>query len=158
MYFLVHVAIILLLDIVCFLFVFPVAVPCLEKYSQVPTMHPRITMLYIHHNFTSPPILLWGFSDSETNLHLLRLSVYESAYIPLNSTADLQFCAAPPYRTERTYSTIHTLYCTGPTTGWAGRPATSFPLLRRTFIFTSCDSHYTVPLGRLPNPSRRDVV
>ena len=48
MYFLVHVAIILLLDIVCFLFVFPVAVPCLEKYSQVPTMHPRITMLYIH--------------------------------------------------------------------------------------------------------------
>lgn len=75
--------------------------------------------------------------------------VYESAYIPLHSTADLQFCAAPPYCTEHTYSTIHTLYSTGPTTGWAGRPTTSFPLLRRTFIFTSCDSLYTVPSSTL---------
>lgn len=62
MYFLVHVVIILLLGLVPL----PLLRRCARvwgKYGQVHTIHPRITYIDTLH---SPPLLLWGYSDSET--------------------------------------------------------------------------------------------
>lgn len=108
MYLLVHVVIILLLGFV------PLPPPrrCAVsgeiylsgkvQYSQVPSMHPRITSctyihtLHLHHYY-------YG-AVPRPRLQFALTEVATIVYIPLHSAADLRFCTAPPDCT--------TLYCT----------------------------------------------
>lgn len=115
---------------------------------------------YAVHTYTTLHLHQYYYGAFPTvRLQFALTEVYESAYIPLDSTPDLQFCAAPHTTVLNVHIVLYIL-CTVQDQlpdGLADRP----------LLFPSFGVHLSSllvilstlrPLGRLPNPSRRDVV